>query len=147
MILILCIPGFGFSQTTPKPKPANKLALESAVNGAEAALKAYRATLTKYADLSDVAATAKNDAGPIRIGGMGTVLIKSKLTLQPPTVDPFEITTLFANIDTCALNAALTAGSLKPTSFLGDRNAISEKRLLRNLEAANALIENVKQLN
>ena len=134
---------FGFSQTPPNQKAVDRLTLERAVSGAETALKAYKRTLGKYADLPELTATAKNDAEPILVGGLGTVMIKAKLTLQPPTVDPFEITGLFANIDACALNAALTASSLKAILV---NHEVPARKLQRNLEAANALIGNVQQL-
>jgi hypothetical protein len=146
IILILSLPCFGFGQATTKLKAVPRLDLENAVTKAELSLKAYKQNLVKYADLSEVAATSKKDAEPILVGGMGVVLIKAKLALQPPTVDPFEITALFANIDACALNAALTAGSLKPVSYLDGGDKISKDRFSRNLEAANALVVNVQQL-
>jgi hypothetical protein len=137
---------FGFSQTAPNPKAVDRLTLERAVSGAETALKAYQRTLGKYADLPELTATAKSDAGPILVGGLGATMIRTKLSSEPPSLDPFEITALFANIDACALNAALTASSLTNASFLEGSEAASKRRLQRNLEAANALIGNVQQL-
>ncbi len=138
-VLVILLSCSGFSQNTPAPRSVDKATLERGVRTAEQALKAYQRTLGKYADLSTVAAAAEKDAEPIRAAGKGVTLIRSRLARHSATVDPSEITALCANIDAAASNAALAAESLAT-------EAPSGKKRLRNLEAANALKENARQL-
>ena len=139
LILVILLSCSGFSQDTPAPRSVDKATLERGLGRAEQALKAYQRTLGKYADLSTVAAAAEKDAEPIRAAGEGVTLIRSRLAQHSATVDPSEITALCADIDAAASNVALAADSLVA-------EAPSGKKRLRNLEAANALKENARQL-
>jgi len=139
LVLVLLLSCLGLSQKTPAPRSVDKATFEHGVGSAEQALKTYRRTLGKYANLSTVAATAENDAAPIAAGGRGVLLVKSRLSERSPAVDPSQVTALIASLDAAASNAARTAAALAGA-------APSGKNPRRRAEAASAFVEIVRQL-
>jgi len=135
----ILLPCLALCQSPPAEHTVDKVVVEHGVSGAEQALKTYRRTLGKYANLSSVAANSQSDAQPIVEAGRGILLIRRRLSGAYSVVDPDEVSTLADDLDAVAGEATLAADRLRDAARSGKDRA-------RKLEAANTLAANVRQL-
>jgi hypothetical protein len=128
------------AQTTGLPKPQySKAKLLSILDHTDQALRSYQRTLDAYGNLPLLEATAEKDGRVFLVAGRALVLVRTRLSRKPASVQPFELASLFANVDSAAINASLSAAVL-----------LSEAELTHNereFKAAHELTDHVRTLS
>src|ERR1041385_7857673 len=113
------------AQTPAYPKAK----LIKVVDGSEAVLRKYQALFKKGGDLPAVKNPPKKDREVIAVSGMSVILLHRDLSQKPSMVDPFSWIALFANMDSAAINASLTASALAfDASHSGNKRELEAAR-------------------